>query len=168
MRQLKLVKLVITFIVGAMFLLVAGPAFSSEMGQQVIKNDLVGAKQECMLKCQMAKAAILKDGLDAVVEQINAKDKTYVSDDTYVFVLKLDGTMIGHPYKSSLVGKNMIETKDKAGKYFFEEFIKVASETGSGWVDYVWPKPNQKEASQKTSYILKVNDDVLVGAGFYK
>lgn len=168
MKQSKMVNLVITFIVGVMFLFVASPALSSDLGKKMIKSNLVSAEQECMLKCQVAKAAILKDGLDAVVKQINAKDEIYVSDVTYVFVLTMDGTMIGHPYKANLIGKNLMETKDKAGKYFFAEFIKVASEKGSGWVDYAWPKPNEEEASQKASYILKVNDDVLVGAGVYK
>ena len=168
MKQSKSVHLVTMLVVGVMIFLVAGTAISRDMGKAVMKSTLTGAEQECILKCQVAKAAILKKGLDAVIKQVNEKDEAYVSDVTYVFVQKMDGTMIGHPYKASLIGKNLTDTQDKAGKYFFKEFIKVASEKGSGWVDYMWPKPTEEKPSQKTSYILKVNDNIFVGAGVYK
>jgi len=80
----------------------------------------------------------------------------------------MDGTMIAHPIKASLVGKNLIDLKDSEGKEFFKDMIKVAKESGSGWVDYMWPKPGEEKPSPKTSYVLKVNDDVFVGAGVYK
>ena len=170
MKDSKIVYEVAMLIVGIMIFIVAGPAISSgsDMGKVALKSSFAVAQQECVLKCQAAKAAILKDGLDAVVKEVNEKDEDYVSDVTYVFVQKIDGTMIGHPYKPSLIGKNLIDTKDKAGKPFFCEFVKVASEKGSGWVDYTWPKPNEEKPSLKTSYILKVNDNVFVGAGIYK
>jgi signal transduction histidine kinase len=156
------------FIVGIIILLVAGTVISSEVGNAAIKSNVASAQQECILKCQAAKTAILKDGLAAIIKKINMKDKAYVSDVTYVFVMKMDGTMLGHPYKPGLIGKSMINTKDKTGKYFFKEFVKVASEKGSGWVDYMWSKPNGEKPSPKTSYILKVNDKVFVGAGIYQ
>lgn len=168
MKKSKTVYEVAMLIVGIMIFFVVGIANSSDMGKVAIKSNFAVAQQECVLKCQTAKAAILKDGLDAVVKEINEKGKDYVSEVTYVFVQKTDGTMIGHPYKPSLIGKNLIDTQDKAGKYFFGEFVKVASEKGSGWVDYMWPKPNEEKPSQKTSYILKVDDNVFVGAGIYK
>ena len=168
MKESKIVYEVAMLIVGVMIFFVAGPAISSGVGETAIKSNFAVAQHECVLKCQAAKAAILKDGLDVVVKEINEKGEDYVSEVTYVFVQKADGTMMGHPYKPSLIGKNLIDTQDKAGKYFFSEFVKVASEKGSGWVDYMWPKPNEEKPSQKTSYILKVNDDVFVGAGIYK
>lgn len=167
MDRLKSVHLVAMLIVGIMISLVAGTAISSEVGKTAKKLNMA-AQQECILKCQAAKAAILKNGLAATIKKINKKDKAYVSDVTYVFVMKMDGTMLGHPYKPSLIGKKLIDTKDKAGKYFFKEFIKIANEKGSGWVDYTWPKPNEEKPSPKTSYILKVNDKLFVGAGIYQ
>lgn len=167
MNHLKSVHLVAMLIVGIMISLVAGTAISSEVGKTAMKSNMA-AQQECILKCQAAKTTILKDGLAATIKKINMKDKAYVSDVTYVFVMKIDGTMMGHPYKPNLIGKNLIDTKDKAGKYFFKEFVKVANEKGSGWVDYTWPKPNEEKQSPKTSYILRVNDTVFVGAGIYQ
>jgi hypothetical protein len=60
--------------------------------------------------------------------------------------------------------------KDSNGKLFVAEFVKVVQSKGSGWVDYMFPKPGQSQPSQKWSYVKAVNTDgtpALVGAGFY-
>ncbi|QTA92943.1 cache domain-containing protein [Desulfonema magnum] len=153
MKKLMIVALAVLF-----GLCIVGNAFADE----------AASKAECIAKCEAVKAAILKDGLDGVVAKVNAKDAAYVSDVTYVFVQKMDGTMLGHPMNESLRGKNLITIKDKVGKEFCKEFASLAKEKGSGWVDYMWTKPGEEKPSQKISYVLKVNDDVFVGAGFYK
>jgi cytochrome c len=46
----------------------------------------------------------------------------------------------------------------------------VVQSKGSGWVDYMFPKPGQTKPSQKWSYVKAVNIDGtpgFVGAGFY-
>jgi signal transduction histidine kinase len=49
------------------------------------------------------------------------------------------------------------------------EFVKVANNTGQGWVDYKWPKPNEDKPVDKTSYIYRVpGTQYFVGAGIYK
>lgn len=147
-----------TLIAVVMSLFLAGNVFA----------DVEAAKKECVDKCEAAAKLIAEKGLDAAIAEINKKDGPFVSAVTYVFVQKMDGTMIGHPVKADLIGKNLIDLKDSSGKEFMKEFVKVAKETGSGWVDYMWPKPGEDKPSEKTSYILKVNDDVFVGAGFNK
>ena len=60
--------------------------------------------------------------------------------------------------------------KDAKGKLFHNEVIKTAETKGSGWVDYMFPKPGQTEASQKWAYVKKVTIDGvpgLVASGFY-
>jgi methyl-accepting chemotaxis protein len=52
----------------------------------------------------------------------------------------------------------------------FAEFIDVCKKKGSGWVDYMWPKPGSKTASLKVSYVKKAMCDgveVVVGCGIY-
>jgi signal transduction histidine kinase len=130
--------------------------------------DEEAAKKECVEKCEAAAALIKEKGLDAAKAEIGKKDGPFVSEVTYVFLQGMDGTMLAHPFKPSLVGKNLIDLKDKAGKAFFAEFIKVAKEAGTGWVEYMWPKPGAEEPSPKNSYVLKVDDNTFVGAGYYK
>ncbi len=126
-------------------------------------------KDECVAKSKEAAQMVKDKGLDAAKEEISKKDGAFVWKDTYVFMMDTDGVMLAHPMKASLVGTNMMETKDSKGKLFFQEFATVAKESGEGWVDYMWPKPGATEDSEKTSYILLVPDtNVMVGAGIYK
>lgn len=130
--------------------------------------DLEADKKECITKCEAVAAMVKEKGLDAAVAEVSKKDGQFVSAVTYTFLQKMDGTMIAHPMKASLIGKNLIDLKDSDGKEFFREFVKVAKETGTGWVDYMWPKPGEEKPSPKTSYVLKIDDEVFVGAGVYK
>lgn len=61
--------------------------------------------------------------------------------------------------------------KDAKGKAFIREFIETAKTKGSGWVDYMWPKPGEDKPSKKISYIKKAKmpdgEMVIVGAGMY-
>ena len=69
-----------------------------------------------------------------------------------------------------LNGRNVSRFKDANGKPFFQKFTKTVQSKGSGWVDYMWPKPGQKQPAQKWSYVKAVTIDGtpgLVGAGFY-
>lgn len=124
---------------------------------------------ECIAKCTEAAEMIKSKGLDAAISAINNRDGKFVWKDTYVFLMDMDGKMLAHPIKPSLVGKNMLEIKDSNGKFLFQDFIRVAKTSGVGWVDYTWPRPGEDRPTQKSSYILKVSGkDLILGAGIYK
>ncbi len=126
-------------------------------------------KDEVVAKTKEAAKMVSEKGADAAKAELNKKDGPFVWKDTYVFMMDTDGVMLAHPVKPSLIGKNLIEIKDSQGKLFFQDFAAVAKKDGEGWVDYMWPKPGEKEDSEKTSYILMVPDtNVIVGAGIYK
>ena len=75
-----------------------------------------------------------------------------------------------HPIKFKLTGKNLAGIKDRKGKFLFLEFNKMVKENGEGWVDYQWPKPGEKKASQKVSFVKKCVDDgdeLVLGCGVY-
>ncbi len=125
-------------------------------------------KKECVEKCEAAAKLVKEKGLDAAKAEISKKDGPFVSANTYVYLQKMDGTMEAHPMNAALIGKNTLDLKDVNGKEFCKEFIKIAKGTGSGWVDYMWPKPGEEKPSQKNSYVLKIDDNTFVGAGYYK
>jgi len=116
-------------------------------------------------------AAALVDGKgkEAFVEFRN-KDSEWFSDEAYIFVIDMKGTNIVHPSQPDLEGNNLIDMKDVNGKAFVQEMIEVAKTKGSGWVDYMWPKPGETEPSRKLSYIktVKVGDEkFIIGSGIY-
>lgn len=104
-----------------------------------------------------------KDGLSEFMGQDNQWKAA-----PYIFVYDLSGTIIGHPANPKLVGKNLMGIKDIKGHMFAAEFVSIAKTKGKGWSEYWWPKPGEKTASLKASYIMKVpGQDMLVGAGVY-
>jgi len=110
-------------------------------------------------------------GLDAALAEISNPKGPFVWKDSYVFAIdSKTGTVLAHPYKPGLVGKNLLGVKDVHGVMFFAEFVKVSnSSAGEGWVDYMWPKPGEKKPSPKETYVLKVpGQNVSVAAGIYK
>jgi cytochrome c len=90
--------------------------------------------------------------------------------DTYLFIDDLKGMVLFNGGFPKDEGSDFSGRKDSNGKLFVAEFVKVVQSKGSGWVDYMFPKPGQSQPSQKWSYVKAVNVDgtpALVGAGFY-
>ena len=108
-------------------------------------------------------------GKDAAIKAINDPKGPFIKGELYIFAVDMKNKVLAHPIKQSLVGKDVSKVKDPKGTMLFDEFLKTAKGKGSGWVDYMWPKPGEKEPSAKRSFILKIpGEDVYIGAGFYK
>ncbi|HTU52980.1 MAG TPA: cache domain-containing protein [Acetobacteraceae bacterium] len=116
-----------------------------------------------------AAALIDSEGRAAFAEFRNA-DSEWMKGDTYLFVNDLNGKTLFHGSLPELEGTNVLGLKDSNGKLFIVEMVKVAKSKGSGWVDYLWPKPGHGQASEKWSYVKAVTIDgtaAMVGSGFY-
>jgi signal transduction histidine kinase len=127
-------------------------------------------KEECVAKVKAAAALAAKEGDAAIVAKVNDPKGEFVWKDTYVFVLDAEtATVVAHPANPKLIGKMLTGMKDVNGKMFFVEFIQTAKEKGEGWVDYMWPKPNETAPAPKTTYVYKTPGKNLVfAAGVYK
>lgn len=126
------------------------------------------AKKIVALVDQAAKLLEQK-GKDAYPEL--RKDKRWYNGATYVFVLGLDGVLYVNPAAPEIEGTNRLDQTDAKGKLVARDFIATAKNKGSGWVDYYFPKPGEKQPSKKISYVKKSKlasgEDVVVGAGIY-
>ena len=127
-------------------------------------------KEEIISQCEAAGKLIQDKGIEAAIAAIGDKGGPYVWKDTYVFLMDLDGKMLAHPFKPELTQRDdLLQVADTAGKPLFMEFVKLANSRGKGWVDYMWPKPNEEKPVEKTSYIYRVPEtQYFVGAGIYK
>jgi cytochrome c len=113
-------------------------------------------------------AAALRDGGKAkLVERIAAKDPDFMAGELYVFALDATGVFLAHPVNSKLVGKTMLDVPDPDGRMFRQERLDLANSKGKGWQDYKYRNPVSNKIEQKTSYVLKVGDVILI-AGVYK
>jgi methyl-accepting chemotaxis protein len=99
------------------------------------------------------------------------KDKKWNNGDTYIFIDRMDGTVLLLPPTPETEGKSLKDWQDAKGKKIIPEFVKVAKTKGSGWVDYYWPKPGEQKPSKKISYVKKAKlptgEEVIVGSGIY-
>jgi signal transduction histidine kinase len=106
----------------------------------------------------------------AAFAQIRDKISPFLFMDTYVFVDSPDGVEVVNGAFPSIEGRNLMDYKDSTGKYLVREYINLALAKGAGWVEYLWPKPGQKDPSKKQTYVRKViyGDKIfIVGSGAY-
>ncbi len=125
--------------------------------------------QMIMEKVDKACEILSKEGRAAFMK-FKGKDSEFIFAGTYIWIHDMKGVMQMHPIKHKMEGNELIGLKDIAGKRFFVEMNNVAKEKGSGWVDYMWPKPGEKKPSHKVSYIKKCvvdGEDLVLGCGVY-
>lgn len=116
-----------------------------------------------------ASALIEKEG-KAAFPKLRDKSSQFIFLDTYVFVDTPEGVELVNPAFPDLEGKNIIDYKDPAGKYLTRDLISMALKRGSGWVDYLWPKPGQDTPVKKHTYVKKAmygGETFIVGSGAY-
>ncbi len=86
----------------------------------------------------------------------------------YFWIHDMDTKMVMHPIKPTLDGKDLKEIKDPEGKHLFTEMVNVCRENGEGYVEYMWPKPGEKEPVKKISYVKLFKPlGWIVGTGVY-
>ena len=116
-----------------------------------------------------AAALIESRGKEALAE-FRKKDTQWFTGDTYLFAYDLSSNVLLNAAFPVREGTNTTGQKDANGKLFHHAFIDVAESKGSGWVDYMFPKPGQTQPSQKWAYVKAVKIDgvpSLIAAGFY-
>ncbi len=86
----------------------------------------------------------------------------------YFWINDTTPTMIMHPIKPALNGKNLSKAKDPNGVYLFNEMVKVAKTKGEGMVEYSWAKPGFDKPVPKMSYVILFEKwNWIVGTGEY-
>ena len=115
-------------------------------------------------------AALIESKGKAIFPEFRKKDTEWFSGNTYLFVYDLKSNVLLNAAFPAREGTNTTGQKDANGKLFHHELIRVAEIKGSGWVDYMFPKPGQSQPSQKWAYVKAVMVDgvpSLVASGFY-
>jgi len=69
----------------------------------------------------------------------------------YFWINDLEPRMVMHPLRQDLNGQPLGGIKDPTGKHLFVEFAEVVKKSGSGYVDYLWPKPGKDAPQPKLS-----------------
>src|ERR1700733_5396129 len=117
---------------------------------------------------QQAKAGTLTE------EQAQAQAKTAVkalrygdNNGEYFWIQDTTPTMIAHPIKPELEGKNLAETKDPNGLKLFVAFAEAGKKSGGGFVSYLWPKPGFEQPVPKIGYVKGTSWGWVIASGLY-
>lgn len=114
-----------------------------------------------------AVAHLQSNGPEQALASFNDRQGGFVDGQHYVFALSLDGTMLASNGASrALVGLNVMDLKDAAGKPFIHEIIEQAKAADNGQVEYHWLNPADNKVENKVSLYRKVGDRILV-VGYY-
>lgn len=86
----------------------------------------------------------------------------------YYWIQDSTPSMVMHPLKPALDGKDLRTFKDGNGKAFFVEMARTAKQQGEGFVDYVWPLPGEDAPTDKISYVKAFKPwGWTIGSGIY-
>jgi signal transduction histidine kinase len=117
-----------------------------------------------------AAALIKTEGRTAAFTQFRTRNSKWWFGNTYLFAYDQNLNVLLNPAFPKREGTNVHGQTDANGKPMHDDFLKAVRTNGSGWVDYVFPKPGDTKPSRKWTYVKGVEFDGtpgLIGAGFY-
>jgi signal transduction histidine kinase len=111
---------------------------------------------------------IAQKGIDAARDAFHA-DGEFKHGEIYVNVIDSTGKWLVYPPKPTAEGQSVLNVKDADGKFLVQDIIKVATDTGEGWVNYRWMNPVAKQIQPKVTYVKRVpGQDLIAYVGIYK
>ena len=127
-----------------------------------------GTEAEAVAMVERAIAHFNANGLESLLAAVEDTSNADFHDrDLYVFVAGLDSIMLAHGVNPALGGEDIRMFRDATGEHFGVEMTRIATEEGTGWVDYVWANPVTNEQELKRSYIARFGDAYYLGVGVY-
>jgi len=108
-----------------------------------------------------------RNGAEQALADFNQRNGRFAQGEYYVFVLDKAGTMRASSGAShNLVGLDVTQLQDAAGKAFMAEILDKAKSAESGAVDYHWLNPSNNKLQNKTS-LFRRSGDYIVCVGYY-
>ena len=128
----------------------------------------IATPQEAQALVRKAVSFYRKNGRDQLLMALKQPDGEFCKGDLYAFAYDPGMTMLAHPTKPELIGRNLLGEKDwSGGKYFRKEIQEVVRSKGSGWVNYEYQNPAANAIEPKVTYAEQA-DDLIICAGSYK
>ncbi|WP_425933773.1 methyl-accepting chemotaxis protein [Aeromonas rivipollensis] len=168
-RRLSLVTLMVLALLGLLLFFCL----------QIYQQGLMGEKSR-QTRAQVETAYSLVAGFEARVrkgeldegrakaEALAAIKGLRYGEEDYFWINDSHPTMVMHPMKPELDGKDLSGVEDKQGLRLFVAFADLAKAQGAGEVAYYWPKPGVEEPVRKISYIKRFAPwDWIIGTGVY-
>lgn len=112
------------------------------------------------------KDKLSKDELRTLIYSVT-NGYRYNNDIGYFYAYTPEGINVVHPINKALVGKNLIDLKDKQGTLIVRDIIKSAKD-GTGVSKFIFPNPKTKLDEPKVAYNFYFEPlDIIFGTGDY-
>ncbi|WP_114327751.1 methyl-accepting chemotaxis protein [Candidatus Colwellia aromaticivorans] len=86
----------------------------------------------------------------------------------YFWINDFSPTIIMHPIKPALIGRNVADLKDVDGTNIFIQMVNIVRAKGQGFVPYKWPKPGVDDPVEKISFVKGFTPwQWIIGSGTY-
>ena len=131
-----------------------------------VKTAMYGTTDEAFEIVAKVLESLHKNGKEKTYAEINNKLGRFSDRDLYAVVYDMNGRNVAHGAFLAMVGKDLIDAKDGAGKLYVRERLEIIKNHGKGWQDYMFTNPVTKQMEPKSMYLEKF-DDVIVGCGAY-
>ncbi|NNF48127.1 MAG: PAS domain S-box protein, partial [Desulfofustis sp.] len=164
--------LAIGTLIGSTYLLII-PNFKEtflESKRDMIK-ELVNISWSIMVLYEKEERAGRMSRVEAQAKAIGEIEHLRYGDDfrDYFWISDMQPRLIMHPYSKDLVGGDLSDYEGIGGKKNFMEFIEAASQSDSGYVEYVWHRKYGEEREvPKLAYVKKFEPwGWVVGTGVF-
>ncbi|UEM21396.1 cache domain-containing protein [Skermanella mucosa] len=146
-------------LVGAIVLMLAGAAGADSAKPTRDEVEALTLKAATLIESR---------GIEAAREVFNQAGE-FRFGEIYVNVIDLTGTWLAYPPRPAGVGQNVINLKDPDGRFMVKDILKVATESGQGWVSYRWLNPVSNRIEPKNSFVKRVpGKDLVAYIGIYE
>jgi methyl-accepting chemotaxis protein len=126
-----------------------------------------GTADEALQLANRAHALLESAGFDEAFKVFHDKDGGYVDRDLYVFVFDRRGVYRVMGADINRVGTSLFDAPGVDAQQLLDDAWHRCSQ-GGGWVEYNITNPATGDVRGKSSYVLPVTDDLLVGCGAYR
>ncbi len=142
---------------------------SLEFKENYIKHQKEIIKNEIKRSINFIEYEIKNNNIPNMKEHILERlERVRFGKDGYLFVYDFNGVNLMHPILPKLIGKNLIDLKDKNGVFIIKELIDVSKNRDGGFVEYIWNKPSINKDAQKLGYAMSISSfKWMIGTGVY-
>ncbi len=112
-------------------------------------------------------ARVRELGLAGASELFRRRDGGFVDRDLYIFVLDRRVVYRVHGANPAMEGRPVHDVRGIDGERFRRD-AWAAADAGGGWIDYSIVSPDTGEVAPKSSYVLPLDGELLIGCGVYR
>jgi signal transduction histidine kinase len=128
-----------------------------------------GTADEALAIVQKAHALVQKVGYDQAVPQFYDKESGFLDRDLYVFVFDREGVyrVMGADVKK--VGTSLFDAAGVDAQQLLDDaWERCDASSSGGWVEYNIVNPTTRDVRGKSSYVIPIAPNLLIGCGAYR